>query len=72
MKASPEAVVERRVRYTLEVRDKLVVVEVPARVCPKTGEQFFSPETVEKLQHMAWGRLQPKRTIQTPVYNFLV
>ncbi len=67
----PETIVERRVSYTLEVQGKLVVVEnVPARVCLETGEQFFSPETVEKLQQMAWGHLQPKRTIQTPVYDF--
>lgn len=69
----PETMVKRRVTYTLEVRGKLVVVEnVPARVCLETGEQFFSPETVEKLQQMAWGKLQPKRTVQTPVYDFLV
>lgn len=67
----PETMVERRVSYTLEVQGKLVVVEVPARVCLETGEPFFSPETVEKLQQMAWGKLQPKRTIQTPVYDFL-
>ncbi len=69
----PETMVERRVTYTLEVQGQLVVVEnVPARVCLETGEQFFSPETVEKLQQMAWGKLQPKRTVQTPIYDFLV
>ena len=73
VKTRPETMVERRVSYTLEVQGKLVVVEnVPARVCLETGEQFFSPETVEKLQQMAWGKLQPKRTIQTPVYDFSV
>ena len=67
----PETLVERRVTYTLEVQGKLIVVEnVPARVCPQTGEQFFSPETVEKLQQMAWGKRQPQRTVQTPVYDF--
>lgn len=69
----PETMVERRVTYTLELQGKLIVVEnVPARVCLETGEQFFSPETVEKLQQMAWGQRQPKRTIQTPVYDFSV
>lgn len=68
-----ETLVERRVTYTLEVQGKLIVVEnVPARVHLETGEQFFSPETVEKLQQMAWGERQPKRTIQTPVYDFSV
>ena len=72
VEASPETMVEGHVTYTLEVQGKLVVVEVPARVCLETGEQFFSPETVEKLQQMAWGHLQPKRTVQTPMYDFLV
>ena len=68
----PEEFVERTVTYTLEVQGKLVVVEnVPARVNLETGEQLFAPETVEKLQHMAWGQKQPKRTLQTPVYDFL-
>lgn len=48
-----ETMVKRKVRYTLEVEDRLVIIEnVPARVCLDTGEQFFSPETVEHLQGM--------------------
>lgn len=48
-----ETVVERKVTYTVEVDGTFVVIEnVPARVCLETGEQFFSPETVERLQHM--------------------
>lgn len=67
-----ETMVEQRVTYTLEVQGRLVVVEnVPASVCAETGEQFFSPETVEKLQQLAWGQEQPKRVLQTPVYDFL-
>lgn len=69
----PETMVERRVTHTLEVQGKLVVVEnVPARVHLETGEQFFSPETVERPQQMAWGERQPKRAIQTSVYDFSV
>ncbi len=68
----PEAFVECTVTYTLEVQGKLVVVEnVPARVSTQTGEQLFAPETVEKLQRMAWGQKEPKRTLATPVYDFL-
>lgn len=67
-----EEFVERTVTYTLEVQGKLVVVEnVPARVSLETGEQLFAPETVEKLQRMAWGQKEPKRILQTPVYDFL-
>ena len=34
----------------------LIVIErVPARVCLETGEKLYSPETVERIQAMAWG-----------------
>ena len=66
-----ETMVERKVTYTVEVEGKLMVVEnVPARVCVETGEQLFSPETVERLQQMIWERRKPARVIEVPVYEF--
>lgn len=66
-----ETMVERKVRYTLEVEGKLIVIEnVPARVCLETGEQFFSPETVERLQQMIWEQRKPKRVIEVPVFEY--
>ena len=66
-----ETLVERRVTYTLEVNGQLIVIEtVPARVNLETGEQLFSPETVEHLQQMIWEQSKPKRVIQVPVYEF--
>jgi YgiT-type zinc finger domain-containing protein len=63
--------VERKVTYTLEKNGRFVMVEnVPARVCLETGEQFFAPETVERLQQMTWEEEKPKRVIETPVYEF--
>ncbi len=57
--------------YTVEVEDKLIVIEnVPARVCLETGEQFFAPETVERLQQMVWERRKPSRIMKVPVYEF--
>jgi hypothetical protein len=68
---SEEAFVEQKVTYSLEVEGRFVVVEhVPARVSLRTGERFFSPETVERLQEIIWGQNVPKRVIQTPVYEF--
>lgn len=62
---------ERRVTYTLEMDEKFTLVEnVPARVCLETREQFFAPETVEQLQKMIWENQQPKRVLETPVYEF--
>ncbi len=66
-----ETMREAKVTYTLEMDGKFFIIEnVPARVCEETGEQFFSPETVERLQKMVWGREKPKKTIETPVYEF--
>lgn len=50
-----ETLVDQKVTYTLESDGKFIVIEnVPARVCMETGEQYFSPETVEQLQQIAW------------------
>jgi len=51
---------------------QLIVVEnVPARVNVETGEQLFSPDTVERLQKMMiWKQGKPKRMIQVPVYEY--
>lgn len=67
-----ERLVERRVTYTLELGGKLYVVEnVPARVDEETGEQFFAPHTVERLQAIVLGRNEPGKVIETPVYEYL-
>ncbi|MEO0455926.1 MAG: hypothetical protein AAF152_04990 [Cyanobacteria bacterium P01_A01_bin.114] len=59
------------VTYTLEVDGQFFLIEnVPARVNQDTGEQFFAPETVEKLQEIIWSQRQPDRIIETPVYNY--
>ena len=69
--SAKETMVEQKVTYTLEHGGQFVIIEnVPARVCVETGEQFFSPETVERLQQMIWKGEKPKKVIETPVYEF--
>ena len=66
-----ERLVEQKVTYSLLKNGKLYVIEkVPARVNVETGEQFFSLQTVERLQHIIWEERQPIRVIQTPVFEF--
>ncbi len=67
-----ETMVETNVSYILETeRDRFVVIEnVPARVCIETGERFFSPDTVEYLQETVWKEKNPKRIIETRVFEF--
>ena len=66
-----EKLVEQQVTYTLFKNGKFYIVEkVPARVNQETGEQFFSPQTVEHLHEIIAGERQPERLIQTPVFEF--
>ncbi len=67
-----EKFVQQKVTYTIQVNGQLIVIEnVPARVNAETGEQLFSPDTVEHLQEMVWEQKKPKRVIQVPVYEFV-
>lgn len=66
-----ETMVEKTVTYVLELEGKLIIIEnVPARVCLETGEKYFSPETVEKIQETVWSKKKPKRLLETPVFEF--
>ena len=66
-----ETLVEQKVTYTIELDGKFIIVEnVPARVCLETGERFFAPETVERLQQTVWEGRRPQRVIETPVFEF--
>ena len=68
---SEETFVEQKVTYTLEIEGRFIIVEhVPARVSVKTGERYFSPETVERLQHIVWEGKSPARVVETPVFEY--
>lgn len=64
---------EQMVTYTIQLDDKLVVVEhVPAKVCGQCGERLYSPATVDRLQKTVWEQRSPSRMLQTPVFDFAV
>ena len=66
-----ETLVEKQVTYTLNLNGKLFLIDnVPARVNEETGEQFFSPSTVERLQQTVLDGQEPERFVQVPVYNY--
>ena len=69
--SSEEEFVQQQVTYTLQTDGRFVVVEnVPARVSLRTGERFFSPETVERLQQIIWEQKTPVRVVETPVFQY--
>ncbi len=66
-----EPLVEQTVNYHIEIEGQLLLVEnMPARVNVETGERYFAPETVERLQQAVWGQCRPVRTVETPVYEY--
>jgi len=66
-----EKLVEKQVTYTLNLNGNIMIIEnVPARVNEETGEQFFSPATVEHLQQTILDSKEPDHFIKVPVYNF--
>jgi YgiT-type zinc finger domain-containing protein len=66
-----ETMIETEVTYTLEYGGKFYLIQhVPARVCQETGEEYFSPETVERLRALIKSNRRPDRIIETPVYDY--
>ncbi len=66
-----DALTEQNFRYILEMDGRLYVIEnVPARVNVETGEQYFSPETVERLHDIIRGQGKPARVMKTPVFDY--
>ena len=66
-----ETFIDQRVTYTLEFEGRFVIIEhVPARVSVRTGERFFSPETVERLQKIVWEGKTPSRVVEAPVFEY--
>ena len=66
-----ETMKDAQVTYTLEKDGKFYIIEnVPARVCVETGEEFFAPATVDRLQKIILTGKKPKKTIETPIFEF--
>ena len=68
-----ENLIETTVTYSLDVNGQFFLIEnVPARVNPETNEQFFAPDTVERIQEIINQQQQkPSHFIKTPVYDFV-
>lgn len=66
-----EELTEQLVTYTLLKDGQFFVIEnVPAQVNVAIGEQYFAPETVERLQEIILGDQSPIRIVEAPVYVF--
>jgi YgiT-type zinc finger domain-containing protein len=60
--------------YTQQIDGRIAVVtDVPVLTCPQCGEQYFTPDTVDRLQQLMTGAEsggEAPRTIEVPVYAF--
>jgi hypothetical protein len=66
-----ERLIEQGGTYTLEIKDRSYVIEyVPARVDEETGEQFFAPSMMKRLQETISEQAQLNRLIETLVYEY--
>lgn len=66
-----KTMIQTKVTYTLAREGKFYIIEhVPARVCRETGEQYFSPDTVDRIQALIKGGRELDRVIETPVYEY--
>ena len=66
-----DTLVEEKVTFHIELDEQLFLIEnVPARINVETDEKHFLPETVERLQQVAWERCRPVRNIETLVYEY--
>lgn len=59
-----ETPAQQRVTFTAEIGGRVVVENVPARVDAETGEHWFSPATVERLQEIVWSEGTPEGVIE--------
>ncbi|MBJ7899051.1 MAG: hypothetical protein GC158_03790 [Cyanobacteria bacterium RI_101] len=68
-----EVLAEKLVTYTLQLNGQVFIIEnVPARVNEETGEQFFAPSTVERLQQIILTKEEPDHFTKVPVYSYAV
>ena len=62
---------QERITYTQTIGEALyIVTDVPADVCPRDGEQYLTPDTVDALQGIIDQGKEPRKTIEVPVYHF--
>lgn len=60
-------------QVTVDLRrgDALVVIgHVPAEVCARCGYKYFSPDVVDKLQHIFAKRIKARKKVKVPVLEF--
>ena len=65
-----DALALQTIQYSQEYKGNFYIVEnVPAWICDQCGEIILSESIAEKIQELIWSGVEPKRTVQVPVYE---
>lgn len=65
--------VKEIVTFSCEEENKYIFIEhVPADVCERCGEKMYAPEVTDELLKIARKQLKPARSIEVPVYEFVM
>ena len=61
---------KRLITYIQEYQGKWVAVkDVPADICPICGEQYFDPDTADRIQNTIYSQ-ETEMTLDIPLYEF--
>ena len=59
----------KNVRVSRESDDGIVIFEnVPAEVCSKCGEQYFSLEVMKNMEEQMKKKERPEKMLKVPIY----
>ena len=59
------------VQEVFDIDGKLILIEkIPARVCPRCGEEVFSRQTTETVRRLVHGEAEPVRSVSLDVFSF--
>jgi len=62
--------INQLITYTQFYNSQLVAIEkVPAEVCPRCGEQYFTKETTDKIQKVIYSGATKKK-LEIPLFDF--
>lgn len=65
-----EALYEEEVTHVQELETGMVIVEhVPALVCKRCGNHYYTPDTYDRLYALIHGDVRPLRVESVPVLD---
>ncbi len=65
-----ENLIEKKVNYVVNLEETIIIIKgVPAKVCPKCGEQYFDDETSRNIEKIV-NQLK-QLAIEVTIVNYM-